>query len=151
MNTNQQERKTHRVYLSGPNGLSTDERRDYLAARFNNPLATSFEWNGHRYRYLHTDFDETGDFDVLLCANTGSGITVPNNYTSVTRDFIYSGRETVPIVTVCFPVDNFDARDAFAAALNGSPSQRIIDAGIATRENIPVVAPAVFPDAPDNI
>lgn len=55
-------RETLKVYKSAPN------YRDYLTARFKDRLDVSFEWNGKRYRYLHTDFDDTGDFDVLLAA-----------------------------------------------------------------------------------
>lgn len=55
-------RETLKVYKSAPN------YRDYLTARFRDRLDVSFEWNGKRYRYLHTDFDDTGDFDVLLAA-----------------------------------------------------------------------------------
>lgn len=50
----------------------TPEYARYLKARFplndSNAGTISFQWNGKRYSYQYTDFDDAGEFDVLLCA-----------------------------------------------------------------------------------
>lgn len=37
----------------------------YRSARFNNGVESTFMWNGHRWRYDHSSFDDQGEFDVL--------------------------------------------------------------------------------------
>lgn len=45
----------------------SDEHRGYLSARFDQKYRTgvSFEWQGHRWAYRHTSFDDKGDYDLL--------------------------------------------------------------------------------------
>lgn len=45
----------------------SDEHREYLSARFDQKYRTgvSFEWQGHRWAYRHTSFDDKGDYDLL--------------------------------------------------------------------------------------
>jgi len=56
------ERETVRVYRGG------ETYKSYQTARFayHKTGVESFEWRGRRYRYLHSDFDDSGDFDTLL-------------------------------------------------------------------------------------
>lgn len=51
--------ESRRVYKNAP------EHETYLAARFAAPTENSFEFEGHRWRYEYTSFDDSGDFDVL--------------------------------------------------------------------------------------
>lgn len=56
-------RETRKVYRR------SEEHADYLRARFKDGNAElSFEWQGRRWKYQYTDFDDTGDYDVLLAA-----------------------------------------------------------------------------------
>jgi hypothetical protein len=43
------------------------EHREYLDARFSSGANTglSFEWDGNRWAYRHTSFDDAGDYDLL--------------------------------------------------------------------------------------
>jgi hypothetical protein len=43
------------------------EHYEYLAARFppGGTVGNSFEWQGHRWAYAHTSFDDEGDFDLI--------------------------------------------------------------------------------------
>lgn len=50
------------------------EHSEYLSARFTKEKQTgSFEWQGHRWAYHWTSFDDAGDFDVLYRNTTISG------------------------------------------------------------------------------
>ena len=57
------EREELRVYKR-----DADEYQDYLNARF--PISGitgySFEWKGRRWQYKYSDFDDSGEFDLLL-------------------------------------------------------------------------------------
>lgn len=48
----------------------TSEYSDYLSARFGEnglrPAHSSFEWQGHRWQYKHSSFDDAGDFCVIF-------------------------------------------------------------------------------------
>ncbi|OJB95764.1 hypothetical protein [Yersinia ruckeri] len=50
---------TKKVYKKSP------EYTLYTEARFANKSAHSFEFDGHRWAYEHTGFDDTGDYDLL--------------------------------------------------------------------------------------
>jgi len=43
------------------------EHREYLSARFDHKHRTgiSFEWDGHRWAYRYTSFDDAGEYDLL--------------------------------------------------------------------------------------
>lgn len=43
----------------------TPEHSAYLRARFATPGARSFEWEGHRWAYRVTSFDDAGDYDLI--------------------------------------------------------------------------------------
>lgn len=46
----------------------SDEYKDYLSARFypsTGRSRLSFEWEGHRWAYRHTHFDDQGDYDLI--------------------------------------------------------------------------------------
>ena len=60
------ERETRRVYRVAEDG----EYQSYLNARFDKASSghNSFSWQERRWRYEHSDFDERGDFDLLLAA-----------------------------------------------------------------------------------
>jgi hypothetical protein len=62
-------RPTRRVYKK------SGEYQEYLRCRFSgsdSAINISFPWDGHRWQYQHTDFDDTGDFDILLSAAPGA-------------------------------------------------------------------------------
>ncbi|MDN0096216.1 hypothetical protein [Yersinia rohdei] len=50
---------TKKVYKKSP------EYTPYTEARFANKSAHSFEFDGHRWAYEHTGFDDAGDYDLL--------------------------------------------------------------------------------------
>lgn len=54
-----------KVYRNSP------EREKYLAARFpmNVSADISFNWDGHRWMYKYTSFDDNGDYDLLTRPN----------------------------------------------------------------------------------
>lgn len=46
----------------------TPEHREYLSARFpydGSSKSNSFEWQGHRWAYQHTFFNDAGDYDLI--------------------------------------------------------------------------------------
>ena len=46
----------------------TPEHREYLSARFprnGSSPSNSFEWQGHRWAYQHTSFNDAGDYDPI--------------------------------------------------------------------------------------
>jgi hypothetical protein len=53
----------------------------YLAARFprdgSKSTSGTFWWEGHNWRYLHTSFDDIGDFDVITRPNASAPSTPP--------------------------------------------------------------------------
>lgn len=56
-----------KVYRNSP------EYKDYLSRRFGGSgLDISFEYDGHRWRYEHTSFDDNGDYDVIARRSDGS-------------------------------------------------------------------------------
>jgi hypothetical protein len=58
------ERETRRVYKA-----DAEEYRSYITARFEKPNSGyRFRWLDREWRYEHSDFDERGDFDLLLAA-----------------------------------------------------------------------------------
>ena len=46
---------------------NTKEYSQYLSARFDrkNGTMNSFEWDGHRWAYKYTSFDDAGDYDLI--------------------------------------------------------------------------------------
>lgn len=47
-----------------------DEHADYLTARFKGGGAgDTFEFDGHRWQYVHTSFDDDGEFDTISRPN----------------------------------------------------------------------------------
>lgn len=50
-----------KVYKNSP------EHSEYLRARFGQKhrAGISFEWDGHRWSYRHTSFDDAGEYDML--------------------------------------------------------------------------------------
>ena len=50
----------------------TQEYKDYLRQRLSNRFEISFEYDGHRWRYEHTSFDDNGDYDVIARPSDGS-------------------------------------------------------------------------------
>jgi hypothetical protein len=58
------ERETRRVYKA-----DAEEYRSYITARFEKANSGyRFRWLDREWRYEHSDFDERGDFDLLLAA-----------------------------------------------------------------------------------
>jgi hypothetical protein len=44
----------------------SEEFEEYLSARFGSSKShISFEWQGHRWGYEYTSFDDSGDYDLL--------------------------------------------------------------------------------------
>lgn len=63
-----QQREERRVYKA-----DADEWQSYLNARFKKANSGyRFRWLDHEWRYEHSDFDERGDFDLLIGAATVS-------------------------------------------------------------------------------
>lgn len=50
---------TRKIYVDGP------EYRAYLRARFTEPRRLSFEFEGHRWAYQYTSFDDSGDYELI--------------------------------------------------------------------------------------
>ncbi|WP_439606826.1 hypothetical protein [Hydrogenophaga sp.] len=62
----EQERTAERVEVERKVYRNGAEHREYLNARFGPEKGgLSFPWNGHRWAYKFTGFDDDGDFDVL--------------------------------------------------------------------------------------
>ena len=49
-----------RIYRNSP------EYRSYIEKRFLDRLSISFEYDGHRWKYQHTSFNDQGDYDVIV-------------------------------------------------------------------------------------
>jgi hypothetical protein len=49
-----------RIYRNSP------EYMPYIEKRFLNRLSISFEYDGHRWKYQHTSFNDQGDYDVIV-------------------------------------------------------------------------------------
>jgi len=52
---------------------NSSEHIEYLNARFNDKyrgIGISFEWQGHRWAYRYTSFDDTGDYDLIWRPDT---------------------------------------------------------------------------------
>ena len=44
----------------------TEEYLEYLRARFQAPRKDTFEWEGHRWKYHVSHFDDVGEFDIIF-------------------------------------------------------------------------------------
>ncbi|CAB4147733.1 hypothetical protein UFOVP431_45 [uncultured Caudovirales phage] len=49
-----------RIYRNSP------EYKSYIEKRFLDQLSISLEYDGHRWKYQHTSFNDQGDYDVIV-------------------------------------------------------------------------------------
>jgi hypothetical protein len=56
----EQEWIERRIYRNSP------EYKSYIGKRFLDRLSISFEYDGHRWKYQYTSFDDQGDYDVIV-------------------------------------------------------------------------------------
>ena len=65
--TDQLPREAEREHIERKVYKDSAEHREYLSARFAQKHRTgiSFEWDGHRWAYRYTSFDDAGEFDML--------------------------------------------------------------------------------------
>lgn len=112
---------------------NSQEHKGYLDARFNNNTVGTFEYDGHRWRYEYTSFDDKGDYDVIVRPQSQPDAPPPPADDLVARLDAYLCRFTKDknlmdaerLITAS--KDAIEALRARVAALEGVVSASIVD------------------------